>query len=717
MKYSYLLVIALLPGLASFASPIIKIKKGMVIHSSVTISKESYFINADNSLKSPLLIIEGDNIVVDFNNAILQGSSDKQESNEFYGLAVLIKAGSKNITIKNANIHGYKVALMADSVEHLIIDNCNLSYNWRQKLHSNRLREDVSDWMSYHHNENDEWLRYGAAVFLKNCNKAVVKKNVVTGGQCGLMMTRCSNAEVFDNNISFNSGIGIGMYRSSNNIIYHNRVDFNVRGFSFGKYNRGQDSADFLVFEQCNNNVFAYNSATYGGDGFFLWAGQHTMDTGDGGCNGNWLYGNDFSFAPTNGVEVTFSKNKIEKNIIEGCDNGIWGGYSFQSSIVENRIKDNKTGIAIEHGLHNTIAINNFSNNKIAIRLWSRATQPADWGYAKYRDTRSAGYSIQFNQFDNNETVYDLMGTDSVQLYTNKHNSNSKLYKLGERLGVMDSADENTGFHEYHRQPITFFGKYNKVPVTGYARSKDQMRITEWGPYDYRYPMLWLAAVDSMGVYHFEVLGPKGMSKVKNTAGFTILSSSASKITARADSSVQDRKIMMEYNGNGFTDQAGKKHANQAYSFGYTEFDPKATWFVGWYKWTEENNPNKDYNKFLSSLRTPVLTSITSKVDYTWWGAIGKNLPADSFATVARTQLKVPAGEYEISVTADDLVKVFVDSKEIINAWDAKLIEYDEYTNHIVRMHLKGNEDIKIIHVENGGLATLMFYLKLLRKE
>ena len=37
---------------------------------------------------------------------------------------------------------------MADSVINLTIDNCDLSYNYRQHLLSNREREDESDWMS-----------------------------------------------------------------------------------------------------------------------------------------------------------------------------------------------------------------------------------------------------------------------------------------------------------------------------------------------------------------------------------------------------------------------------------------------------------------------------------------------------------------------------------------------------------------------------------------
>src|SRR6478735_9723147 len=198
----------------------VDLKAGMIIKTSVTVNPNTYYLNAPADLKQSLLIIEGNDITVDFNHALIQGSNDKTRPDEFYGLAILIKKGSRNIVIKNAVIHGFKVAILADSVQNLSISNCDLSYNWRQHLQSNREREDISDWMSYHKNENNEWLRYGAAIYLSNCKQAIISSNIVTGGQCALLMTNCEKAEVMDNNFSFNSGIGIGLYRSSNNKIY-----------------------------------------------------------------------------------------------------------------------------------------------------------------------------------------------------------------------------------------------------------------------------------------------------------------------------------------------------------------------------------------------------------------------------------------------------------------------------------------------------------------
>ena len=376
--------------------PLITPKKGLIISSSGRLTPGVYQISAEED--QPLIQVSGENIQLDFTGVILKGNTDQQRPDEFEGIAIKIMPGSKNIQINNAFINGYKIAILADSVAGLSIQHCDLSFNYRQHLKSNLDREDISDWMSYHKNDQDEWMRYGAGIYLRKCNNAKIAGNTVTNGQCGLMMTLCDSVTVSDNNFSFNSGIGIGLYRSSYNLIYHNRVDWNVRGYSHGKYKRGQDSAGFLVFEQCNHNIFAFNSATHSGDGFFLWAGQHTMDTGEGGCNDNFVYGNDFSYAPTNGVEVTFSRNLIMKNVMRDCDHGIWGGYSYESDFTDNDFAFNRIGIAIEHGQNNNIALNRFLYDKTAIKLWSREQQPADWKYAQVRDTKSKNYWKHFRR-------------------------------------------------------------------------------------------------------------------------------------------------------------------------------------------------------------------------------------------------------------------------------------------------------------------------------
>lgn len=693
------------------------LKSNMIIRSSVQIKKGTYLLNASDSLQVPLIRIEGNNITVDFNKAVLHGSTDKQLPNEFYGLAILVKGN--NITIKNAIVNGYKVAIMAQGCTNLKIEGSDFSYNYRQHLQSSWWGEDLSDWMSYHHNEHDEWLRYGAGIYLKDCSKAVITNNTITGGQCALMMMRCNDGTITNNNFSFNSGLGIGMYRSSRNSILHNQLDFNVRGYSHGIYNRGQDSAGILVFEQCNNNIFAYNSVTHGGDGFFLWAGQSTMDDGKGGCNDNYLIKNDFSYAPTNGVEVTFSKNIIRDNIINECDHGIWGGYSWETSINGNQINKNRIGIAIEHGQHINISNNSFGNNKVAaVKLWARKTQPADWGYAKAKDTRSYSYNFWQNKFSNENIALDATLTSDIVLYKNEYNTVKTAFKKDSSVENIVAEPETVLDTPAKIITVLENWKQKNIPLLNTPSGKSEIRITEWGPYDFKYPTLFLKKMDSSHRYHLDVLGPKGGHwKLISSKGIRYYQQTEGSFPAEiiAEKTDNDVMINLEYNGPDFTDQFGKKVVlHQPYSFSFKDYTPPISWKVDWYKWDAAHDPNKNYTKFIDFIgsSTAVKTETAPSLKYTWWGEIGKQLPADSFATVATAAIQVKKGLYKIDVTADDLVKVYIDGKLVIDFWDAAKYVNDEDAHHSATIALDGTHNIRIEHVENSGYATLIFSFK-----
>jgi len=192
----------------SLAAQELTLHAGIRITQSQKIKKGIYQLEAPADTSLSLILIEGNNLVIDFNQAELKGSQGKMPD-AFFGVALLIR-NAKKVTIRNLKAHGYKVALLARNVEQLTLENCDFSYNYRQHLNSTQEKEDISDWMSYHHNEKDEWLRYGAAMYLRNCDKAMITQCRVTGGQNGLMMTECDSVMVVNNDFSFNSGIGIG---------------------------------------------------------------------------------------------------------------------------------------------------------------------------------------------------------------------------------------------------------------------------------------------------------------------------------------------------------------------------------------------------------------------------------------------------------------------------------------------------------------------------
>jgi hypothetical protein len=701
----------------------IVLKQGAKITRSVKIKRATYKLDAKDSLNTAVIVIEGNNITVDFNKAVLKGSNRKQNPDEFFGVAILIRNG-RNITIKNLTAKGYKVALLAQNIDGLKVENCDFSYNYRQHLNSTQEKEDISDWMSYHQNEKDEWLRYGAAMYLRGCNNAIISNCKVTGGQNALMMVESNNGMIYNNDFSFNSGIGLGMYKCSFNRVVYNKINFNVRGYSHGVYNRGQDSAGILVYEQSNSNLFYKNSVTHGGDGFFLWAGQTTMDTGKGGCNDNILMDNDFSYAPTNGIEVTFSRNKIIHNRIFECDHGIWGGYSFDTEISGNQFRYNRIAIAIEHGLNNTIHHNLFYEDKEAIRLWSRTEQPKDWGYAKFRDTRSAAYAIVGNSFNKNPLVFNLSRTDSLKIFENRVSLCDAIYKTDTTVTHLDTNENDELLYELSEdfKPDTPSIQNPIEPFKGNGRlaGRKNIMITDWGPYDFRYPVLWNTnPADTSGTMQFDLLGPKGKWKIISVKGVDSVSvkkgSFPAKITVQKQKqSKTDIEIIAEYTGEAFTDQFGNKQAaKKPYRFAFKKFFQPINFTVSWYAFDSSANPiTTNYGEQLKTKR-PFKTEHVNRLDYAWWNGVKVGEERYSqFLTVAEGSAEIAEGEYELAVTWDDAVRVYVDGKLVMDEWNPSQYKFDEPPHKKIKLALSGNHHFRVEHVELGGFATLALKLE-----
>ena len=699
--------------------------KGLKITKSLKIKKQTYKLDAPTSMDNGLIIIEGNNITVDFNNAVLSGSNLKKKPDEFFGVAILIRSGN-NITIKNLKARGYKVALMARGITNLTIENCDFSYNYRQHLNSTQEKEDISDWLSHHQNEKDEWLRYGAAMYLRDCESITVKHTKVTGGQNALMMTNCDNGKIYNNDFSFNSGLGIAMYRSSFNTIAYNKINFNVRGYSDGVYNRGQDSAGILVYEQSNNNLFYKNSVTHGGDGFFLWAGQTTMDSGKGGCNDNVLRENDFSYAPTNGIEVTFSRNIIAGNRVFECDHGIWGGYSYNTVIAGNQFRLNRIAIAIEHGQENEIHHNIFHENKEAIRLWAKKTQPADWGYAKSRDTRSRDYAIVNNNFNNNSLVLSVNRTENLKTFDNIYAGYETLFKTDSTVSGLDTTFNDEIAQKLSADSAEFIPEIpspqNAFTGNSTLAGRKNIMITEWGPYDFRSPIVWNTnPTDTTGVMKFDLLGPKGKWKIKRFNGVKDISLMSgtfpAKITALKTSNTRtDVFIELEYIGSAITTAFGETiAAGKPYIFSFKKFFQPIDFDVIWYAYDfKMHDPIKTGMIIPPTARLrPVKEEKTNKLDYAWWGGLkADTITHPQFVTSASGSATFEKGNYELGVTWDDAVRVYIDGKLVIDEWNPSKYTFDESPHKTVKLALEGKHSFTVEHVEIGGFATLSLKLK-----
>jgi len=513
------------------------------IRASCIIQIPSGTVIEDRNTNGVIRIME-DGIRVRFaSGSILRGATNGAPWNLLRGVGIRID-GHKNVVIENAKVHGFKNGLVASAADGLVVSDGDFSDNYRQRLKSDRQKESDDDWLYPHHNGQQKWRdEYGGAICIENSNNVIVRRIKVRRGQNGILLDRVENSSIYDNDCSFLSGWGIALWRSSHNKIQRNAFDFCIRGHVEGVYNRGQDSAGILCFEQSNENLFAENSATHGGDGFFGFAGHDAIgqtwwdaekerlrqqlkrEPKDSeiqpppelvrvlsakGCNGNILIDNDFSYAAAHGIELTFSEdNKIIRNrVVENGICGFWGGYSSNTLIAENDFQRNggmsysleRGAINMEHAADNSILKNNFLNNKCAIHLW----WDDDGVLMKFpgvagNEKGVTGNVIAGNHFEiNNNIDFKRLG-DRTRLVILQLRNSGKPQVHDNFYGKNDVTLRHPLAREFALQDgceLTDLAKTPKYDVPKYAplgatrpvgnrrdlRSRAWIQMNEWGP-------------------------------------------------------------------------------------------------------------------------------------------------------------------------------------------------------------------------------------------
>src|SRR5438270_6558963 len=148
--------------LASAQAPALVLRPGLVIKRPVRLVPNAYRLRASASLDSPLVVVRGDDVTVDFAGATLLGTADGSLPDEARGLAILVDGG-RNVTIRRARIRGYKVAIRARGTHGLRIVDSDLSRNWTPRLYSVVEHESQVYLRPFHHNQHNEVLRCVAA--------------------------------------------------------------------------------------------------------------------------------------------------------------------------------------------------------------------------------------------------------------------------------------------------------------------------------------------------------------------------------------------------------------------------------------------------------------------------------------------------------------------------------------------------------------------------
>jgi parallel beta-helix repeat protein len=595
------------------------------------------------------------------------------------------------------------------------------------RLKSTPQAEDGSDWLWPHNNDDHEWMsNYGAGIYVERSSGVTISDCFARRRQNGIIIDRVNDSKVFDNDCSFLSGWGLAMWRSSRNVVSRNALDFCVRGYSHGVYNRGQDSAGILFFEQCSENLIAENSATHGGDGFFGFAGREALGEKAGpegfsveraGCNDNLLINNDFSYAPAHGIELTFSfgnrfiGNRLVKNAI--C--GVWGGYSQDTLIAGNLFEANgemaygmeRGGVNIEHGAGNLIKDNIFRENKCAVHLWwdnDEGLLKSPWAQANHRG--STDNEIIRNRFEKDVLAIQLRECTDTRIGGNEFED------VGKMLDTTPGAEptEVSVTTELFQPPeYEAIGDEKPVGARADLAGREHIIMGEYFPWDHQEPFARRTNFEG-AVHTYQVLGA-----VEDF--YVVLKGETAQFVLREPIGEREgQPYQVDVHGPAGVHPYVLSLRAKEFEAEFTDTLIVANWKASFFPWTVD--PREDLDGWRAEAESAgARTAEIKALSFPYGGRGPKDMEiseaitqagpgGNHFGMIATTKLVLPAGKWRVKTTSDDGVRVMVDGDPVLENWTWHAPTADSGEFEIAEEKLV---EITVEHFEIDGHAVLEF--------
>jgi hypothetical protein len=630
------------------------------------------------------IVLEGlKDVELSLEGVKLWGGTTERAQNQASGTAVRL-VRCERVKLRGGTLSGFKLGVEAQSCKEIELVGLNFEKNFTQRLRSKPTQEDELDWLWPHKNDAGEWAQnYGAAIAWTDCVGGSISECRARKGQNGLLLTRCSQVRVYDNDFSFLSGWGVALYRSSDNLICRNSLDYCVRGYSHERYWRGQDSAAILLFERSCRNVLAYNSATHSGDGIFLFAGRDIVEgeaakRGEqdaGGSDGNLFLGNDLSYAVANGLEATFSKdNRAIDNLIRGGhQHGVWGGYSRGLVLIGNRITDTLgPAISIEHGQQCLIARNLIERNTLGIELWWDEDPEFVGGpFGQRFDTSSRDHILAFNAFDANVADLQIQKTPGLGFWQNVYPAKPANLTV-ERFSVLGGTPQDDA-----RSKLTGLGGFGPSGTIrdSSVRLLDRLppqaeELLELKPPALPGRRLAVGALDSTRI---------GLASI----------------------------VMGEWGP--WDWPSGESAPPPPVAGGLLS---KASWKAAWFSWSSGPDP-RSLGKLEEwrSLADQALHRSEVNVwtdPYAGQQAIRERVGTQRFGLVATARVKLDKGRYRLNVISDDGVRLLVDEVALIEDWSWHAAKRDSVDIDLA----EGEHDLWLEYFQIDGAMALSVELE-----
>ena len=210
------------------------------------------------------------------------------------------------------------------------------------------------------------------------------------------------------------------------------------------------------------------------------------------------------------------------------------------------------------------------------------------------------------NSFNNIRRVLNFSRTENLQVFGNTFSGSLELFKIDSTVISLDTTEKNDLREKLQFDTSISFplidNAMNPFKGNGLVAGRKNILMTEWGPYDFRSPIIWnINPADTSSLMKFNLLGPKGGKwKIKNFRGVKNISVSSGvfpdTITAtKIEGPRTDIFIQVEYTGPAITNPFGQAiPAGRPYTFTFRKFFQPIQFNVRWYSLdTVMHNPIK----------------------------------------------------------------------------------------------------------------------------
>ncbi len=256
------------------------------------------------------IVIKASNIVIDGGGAWVVGAT-AGDPKDYKDVGVSAK-GVSGVTLRNLNIKGWQTGLKIEDGSNWSIENCNVSDNFHFPA------------MGWH------WGDFNGrgGIVLKGVSHSKLLKNKAEHNWDACELVHSDDNTVRDNDFSWCSNTCMWFWTACRNQVKNNNLSHGIRCLPGVVH--ANDSACVLVEDGSDDNYFADNDITYGGDGVFI------RGTGGWGSRGNVFEHNDTSYAHNNCFESQSPGNTYRHNKANHGSHGIFLGASRDTIVEDN---------------------------------------------------------------------------------------------------------------------------------------------------------------------------------------------------------------------------------------------------------------------------------------------------------------------------------------------------------------------------------------------